>query len=92
MTCVKYDHVFANDIEAKLPNYETMLAASSQKVAKLNSQSASSSMPEAGAKANQSTRSASMPQGSVVRPTMLDIESKREEEGESKGEDSVVVA
>jgi len=35
MTCVKYDHVFANDIEAKLPNFETLLAASSQKKAAL---------------------------------------------------------
>jgi hypothetical protein len=35
MTCVKYDHVFANDIEAKLPNFDTLLAASSQKKAAL---------------------------------------------------------
>ena len=33
MTCVKYDHVFASDIEAKLPNFDTLLAASSQKKA-----------------------------------------------------------
>jgi hypothetical protein len=33
MTCVKYDHVFANDIEAKLPNLDTLLAATSQKKA-----------------------------------------------------------
>lgn len=31
VTYVKYDHVFANDIEAKLPNFETLLAATSQK-------------------------------------------------------------
>lgn len=33
MTCVNYDHVFANDIEAKLPNFDTLLAANSQKKA-----------------------------------------------------------
>lgn len=33
MTCIKYDHVFASDIEAKLPNFDTLLAASSQKKA-----------------------------------------------------------
>ncbi|KIM36928.1 hypothetical protein M413DRAFT_448847 [Hebeloma cylindrosporum] len=33
MTCVKYDHVFATDIEAKLPNFDMLLAASSQKKA-----------------------------------------------------------
>ena len=36
VTCVKYDHVFANDIEAKLPNFDTLLAASSQKKAALS--------------------------------------------------------
>jgi len=31
MTCVKYDHVFANGIAAKFPNYASLLAAAKQK-------------------------------------------------------------
>ncbi|KAF9562269.1 hypothetical protein CPC08DRAFT_761565 [Agrocybe pediades] len=31
MTCVKYDHVFANDIARQFPNYHNLLAASKQK-------------------------------------------------------------
>ncbi|KAF8957580.1 hypothetical protein BDZ97DRAFT_1924462 [Flammula alnicola] len=31
MTCVKYDHVFADDMKAKFSNYDTLLAATAKK-------------------------------------------------------------
>jgi len=77
MKCVKYDHVFANDIEAKLPNFEMMMAAAStQKAAALSSQSASSSTLPA---EDQPRGSASKPRTSVVLP-IFDVESEYEED------------